>query len=105
MTAMRTQPCTLEPPASDVRVDVTDPGAEAIVIDAALARRVRGEYAEMPGMRLTIPQAARLFGLTAEIAEAVLDDLRRASFLGRANDGRYALVSDVDGEGPPDVQR
>ena len=26
-----------------------------------LAVRVRGEFAEMPGLRLTVPQAARLF--------------------------------------------
>src|SRR5262249_47334407 len=48
---------------------------------SALAQRVRGEFAEMPGLRLTAPQAARLFGVTAVVARAVLDELRRASVL------------------------
>jgi hypothetical protein len=30
---------------------------------AALVLRVRGEFVEMPGLRLTAPQAARLFGV------------------------------------------
>ena len=30
---------------------------------AALVLRVRGELVEMPGLRLTAPQAARLFGV------------------------------------------
>ena len=48
---------------------------------SALAVRVRGEFGEMPGLRLTVPQAARLFGVAPEVAHAVLDELRRASVL------------------------
>ena len=44
---------------------------------AALTLRFSGEYREMPGLRLTPPQAARLFGVEADIALAVLDELRR----------------------------
>jgi hypothetical protein len=57
----------------------------------ALVFRFGGEFREMPGLRLSPPQAARLFGVQAEIALAVLDELRRTSVLARANDGRYAL--------------
>ena len=66
-------------------------------IQGPIAQRVRGEFTEMPGMRLTVAQAERLFGLTVEIAEAVLDDLQRTSFLGRSGDGRYALAADPPG--------
>jgi hypothetical protein len=39
----------------------------------ALAVRVRGEYQEMPGLQLTVLQAARLFGVAPKVAHAVLD--------------------------------
>jgi hypothetical protein len=54
--------------------------------------RVRAEYTEMPGLRLTVPQAARLFGVTPEIAGAVLDELRRLSILTCSRHGTYGLV-------------
>jgi len=40
-----------------------------------LHARVRGEYREMPGLRLTLPQAARLFNLDPAQCEQVLDAL------------------------------
>ena len=43
--------------------------------------RVRGEFLEMPGLRLTVPQAARLWGLDVPSCEAVLAVLVRSSFL------------------------
>jgi hypothetical protein len=57
----------------------------------ALAVRVRGEYEEMPGLRLTVGQAARLFGMPLNVADAVLRDLRRASVLALSTDGAYSL--------------
>jgi len=57
----------------------------------ALTLRVRAEYVEMPGLRLTVLQAARLFGVAPEVARAVLDDLRRASVLTCSDRGTYAL--------------
>ena len=57
----------------------------------ALALRVRGEYEEMPGLRLTVLQAARLFGVAPDVAHAVLDDLHRASVLACSNRGMYSL--------------
>ena len=90
---MRTKLSTLDPPAAS-RPDSPAQTSDAIALAPSLARRVRGEYTEMPGLRLTVPQAARLFGLTAQIAEAVLDELRRTSFLGRSRDGTYALIGE-----------
>ena len=41
----------------------------------ALVQRVRAEFAEMPGMRLTAAQARRLFGLRSDVADRVLATL------------------------------
>lgn len=54
-----------------------------------LLRRVRGEFNEMPGMRLTIDQAARLWSLDRPACAGVLDSLRAAHFLTRDANGRY----------------
>jgi hypothetical protein len=69
----------------------TGRGPAAVENIPALALRVRGEYEEMPGLRLTVSQAARLFGVAPDVAHAVLDDLRRASVLTCSARGTYAL--------------
>ena len=56
-----------------------------------LARRVRGEYTEMPGLRLTVRQTARLFSLPPDVAHVVLDELRQASVLTSSDEGTYSL--------------
>jgi len=73
--------------------------AEAVVPDALspLAVRVHGEYREMPGLRLTARQAARLFGLAPDLADAVLHELRRASLLACSNDGVFTLIAEPSG--------
>ncbi len=43
--------------------------------DRALHARIRAEYDEMPGMRLTVPQAARLFNLDPSRCARVLTTL------------------------------
>jgi hypothetical protein len=40
-----------------------------------LRERVRGEYLEMPGLRLTLAQAARLFDLELRLCSQVLETL------------------------------
>ena len=35
-------------------------------------RRIQGEYIEMPGLRLTVAQAQRLWGLDRAVCDAVL---------------------------------
>jgi len=47
----------------------------------SLVRRVRLEYEEMPGLALTIPQAARLWRLEADVVENVMAALVDADFL------------------------
>jgi hypothetical protein len=47
----------------------------------ALVDRVRSEFLEMPGLQLTLPQAARLWGLEARACQMVIDSLVESSFL------------------------
>ena len=48
----------------------------------------------MPGLRLTVRQAARLFSFTPDLVDAVFDELRRTSILACSNDGAYTLVGE-----------
>lgn len=57
--------------------------------DDALLRRVRGEFREMPGMRLTIDQAARLWTLDRDTCAKIFDSLVAARFLEVDVNGRY----------------
>ena len=47
----------------------------------SLVARVRGEYGEMPGLRLTVSQACRLWQLETSTCEALLEQLVREGFL------------------------
>jgi len=60
-------------------------------IDEVL-RRVQGEFLEMPGLRLTEPQARRLWGLDVVSCAALLDALVDAKFLFRTRDGAFMKV-------------
>lgn len=55
-------------------------------------RRVQGEFLEMPGLRLTEPQARRLWGLDAASCGVVLRILTDARFLFRTRDGAFMRV-------------
>jgi hypothetical protein len=57
-----------------------------------LIRRVRGEYLEMPGLRLTSEQARRLWGLDSHTCQKLLRTLTRAQFLTLTADGHYRRV-------------
>ena len=61
--------------------------------DQALCERVRGEYLEMPGLRLTLPQASRLFNLEATHCSQVLHALVRNGALW--TNGREFLARNV----------
>ena len=57
-----------------------------------LLRRVRGEFREMPGMRLTLEQAMRLWDLDRRACSAILDSLIVAHFLQKDAFGRFRLA-------------
>ncbi len=56
--------------------------------------RLRVEFLEMPGLRLTVNQAQRFCGVDPTICKAVLDALVDARFLCVRPDGAYRRVSE-----------
>ena len=56
--------------------------------------RIRAEYLEMPGLRLTFQQMQRLFGIERTVCQSVLDSLVDAWFLCAKLDRHYALSTD-----------
>ena len=52
-------------------------------------RRVKGEFLEMPGLRLTGAQACRMWGLEPASCDALLGALVDAKFLFRTRDGAF----------------
>ena len=53
--------------------------------------RIRGEYLEMPGLKLTVPQAARLWHLDQPSIEQLLNVLVADGLLRRTAAGAYLV--------------
>jgi hypothetical protein len=68
-----------------------------------LLRRVSAEFEEMPCLRLTAPQAQRLFGLPSDVCDDVLTALVDGGTLAHGSDGRYRLRHRLDGVTSPAV--
>lgn len=58
-----------------------------------LVSRARGEYQEMPGLKLTFSQACRLWQLEPATCAAVLDELVDERFLLRTPEGAYIVFT------------
>jgi len=56
----------------------------------AVLRRVRSEFRELPGMRLTLEQAMRLWDLDRPTCCSVLESLVASHFLQHDRNGRFA---------------
>jgi hypothetical protein len=56
---------------------------------AGLLQQVREQYREMPGLRLTKPQAMRLFGVAPSVCAAMFRALVMENFLSRTGDGLF----------------
>ena len=54
-----------------------------------LVQRIREEFEEAPGLRITVTEAARFWGLDEATCERVLGQLLAAGFLARSVDGRH----------------
>lgn len=61
-------------------------------VPEALSRRIQGEFLEMPGLRLTQPQACRLWGLDRDTCGTLLSHLVEAKFLTRTRDGAFVQL-------------
>ena len=58
--------------------------AVEIDVDPQLWARICAEYLEMPGLRLTLPQASRLWNTDLEVSQQVLSALVNSAFLRRS---------------------
>jgi hypothetical protein len=58
-----------------------------------MLERIRAEYLEMPGMRLTAEQVQRLCGVDASVCQLVMDSLVAMKFLCVHPDGTYARMA------------
>jgi hypothetical protein len=59
-----------------------------------LLLRVRGEYRDMPGLKLTEAQAQRLLGIDCDTCAVVLSTLIERRFLRRTANGLYVRAWD-----------
>ena len=59
-----------------------------------LVGRIRAEFLEMPGLRLTVTQASRLWGLDEGSCQRVIDALIGTSFLRWTTRGTIARADD-----------
>ena len=57
-----------------------------------LLTRIRAEYREMPGLRLTLLQARRLWGVDIMTCSAALTTLEASGFLSSTRDGAFVLA-------------
>jgi hypothetical protein len=71
---------------STTTVTVDGPMAD---VSLALLLRIRGEFLEMPGLRLTLRQAMRLWNLDAETCESALRVLVEDQFLSYGAHGTF----------------
>jgi hypothetical protein len=56
---------------------------------AALLQRAREQYRAMPGLKLTKPEATRLFGVAPSVCAAMLRALVMEKFLFRTGEGVF----------------
>ena len=57
----------------------------------ALLKRVREQFRETPGLKLTKPQATQLFDVAPSVCAAMLRALVMENFLSRTGDGTFVL--------------
>jgi hypothetical protein len=60
----------------------------------ALVRRIHSEFEEMPGLSLTLVQAAKLFGVSLDAGARILLRLTEERRLQLRSDGRYMLLTE-----------
>ena len=65
-----------------------------------LAVRIRGEYFEMPGLRLTVPQACRLWHIGRADCATVLELLVQQGVLTQTRDGAFVALPMLRRNGP-----
>lgn len=64
--------------------------ASTLSVGADPRRRISAEFLEMPGLRLTLTQASRLFGLDVGECRSLLSGLVDEGFLVQNGEGLYS---------------
>lgn len=72
------------------RINRTQPTRQDL---SPLLTRIRGEFLEMPGLRLAPAQAARLWAMDRETSERALRTLVDAGFLWQTPEGLFLRVT------------
>ena len=62
-----------------------------------ILRRVRAEFLEMPGLKLTVSQAQRLWGMDRQTCAMLIDELTTSRFLRWTKDGAVVLNASAVG--------
>lgn len=70
-------------------------------LDQRVLERLRAEYLEMPGLKLTIEQVQRLCGIDPRMCQPLLDALVKARFLRLNSDGTYVRLTEGSASLPP----
>jgi hypothetical protein len=72
------------------------PGTNGLtpLLPDALMARVRGEYLDMPGLRLTVAQACRLWQLDVVLCTKVFERLVHEGFLRQTETGFHVACRD-----------
>ncbi len=67
------------------------PERRNVIARTTLLRRIRSEFEEMPGLSLTLAQAARLFGIPPEACSRILAKFAEEGLLSLTINRRYIL--------------
>jgi hypothetical protein len=70
---------------------INSPSTNAV---APLICRIKGEYAEMPGLRLTMAQACRLWQIDPAVCATILDRLVHEKYLHLTRHGEYTALAE-----------
>jgi hypothetical protein len=74
---------------------ISAPAARA-ALPTTLLQRIRGEFLEMPGLHLTLRQAARLWHLDLDTCDLALRALIADGFLRQTTRGSFQLMAGAD---------
>jgi DNA-binding IclR family transcriptional regulator len=70
---------------------LTLPERRNVTARTTLLRRIRSEFEEMPGLSLTLAQAAKLFGVPPEVCSRILAQFAEEGLLSLTINRRYTL--------------
>jgi len=65
-----------------------------VFLDQRAMERIRAEYLEMPGMKLTADQLQRFCGIERTVCKPILDALVKSGFLCLRHDGTYVRLAE-----------